>query len=322
MDLTIIIVTWNTKDLLLECLDSVYRCIEDLDFRVVVVDNASVDGSAEAVREHFPQAELIVNEENRGFIKANNQVLPSVSSRYVALLNSDTKLIKGAMETLVDFMDQHPRVGMAAPQYLNADGSKQNSFENFPGLASELLNKSLLKILFPQKYPSKRKTYDTPLAVDSVVGACMTVRTEALERVGYMDEDYFFFLDDTDWSHRMWQAGYEVFYVPQAQIYHVGGAATKKKIPIQTWIEYYRSMYIFFRKNKNFCSWLLFRLFRPVKLGINLLATSLFLILTLGTNQRVRDKWRVYFWLCLWHIRLCPNDMGLQKANKTTKVKK
>ncbi len=320
MDLTIIIVTWNTRDLLLECLDSVYKYIEGLDYKVFVVDNASDDGSAEAVRKNFPQAELIVNKENLGFIKANNLVLPFVSSRYAALLNSDTKLIPGAIESLVSFMDQNPNVGMAAPQYLNADGSKQNSFENFPSLASELLNKSLLKILFPQRYPSKRKEYHAPLAVDSVVGACMMVRTEAMKRVGYLDEDYFFFLDDTDWSHRMWRAGYEVFYVPQAQIYHVGGAATKKKIPVQTWIEYYRSMYIFFRKNKNFFSWLLFRLFRPVKLGINFLLTSAALILTLGKNKRLRDKWSVYFWLCLWHIRLCPNHMGLQKgANKGKK---
>ncbi len=316
MDLTIVIVTWNTRDLLLECLTSVYSCIENLDYKVYVVDNASVDGTAEAVRREFPQVELIVNQENRGFIKANNQVLPHVTSRYAALLNSDTRLIKGAIETLIGFMDEHPRVGMTVPQYLNNDGSKQNSFENLPSLSSELLNKSLLKILFPHKYPSKRKTFTVPLEVESVVGACMMVRTETMNKVGYLDEDYFFFLDDTDWCHRMWKAGYEVYYVPQAQIYHVGGAATKKKIPVQTWIEYYRSMYIFFRKNKNFLSWLLFRIFRPVKVGINLLLNSAAMILTLGLKKRIRDKWAVYFWLCVWHIKLCPDDMGLQKANK------
>lgn len=276
-----------------------------------MVDNASTDGSAEAVRQNFPQVKLIVNQNNEGFARANNQVLPRVSSRYALLLNSDTEVVKDAIEALVTFMDHNQTAGVAAPQYLNQDGSKQNSFENFPGLMSELLNKSLLKIIFPQKYPSKRNDYQDPLEVDSVIGAGMMVRTEAMKKVGYLDEDYFFFLEETDWCYRMRQADYGVFHVPQAQIYHLQGAS-KKKAPALAWIEYYRSCYLFFKKNKKFLSWLIFRIFRPVKLGINFLLTSLAVALTLGKNQGLRDKWTVYFWLCLWHIKLCPNNMGLQ----------
>jgi len=311
MDLTIIIVNWNTRELLGKCLDSLYSCIDNLRYDVYVVDNASSDGSAESVRENFPQVKLIANRENRGFARANNQVLHHVTSRYALLLNSDTEVLNGAIEALVTFMDQHQNAAVAAPQYLNLDGSKQNSFENFPGLISELLNKSLLKIIFPKKYPSKRKVYHEPLAVDSVIGACMMVRTEAMKKVGCLDEDYFFFLEETDWCYRMCQAGYGVYHVPQVSIYHIQGAS-KEKVPALAWIEYYRSSYLFFKKNKNGLSWLVFRVFRPVKLGINLLLTSLALLLTLGRDERLRRKWSTYFHLSLWHIKLCPDNMGLQ----------
>lgn len=314
MDLTILIVNWNTRQLVLECLDSVYRNIDQdiLTYEVWVVDNASADGSVEAIRQYFPQTRRIVNEQNKGFAKANNQVLPFVASRYVLLLNSDTQVKHGAIEKLIAFMDHHPKAGIVAPQFLNHDGSKQNSFDNFPGLFSELFNKSLLKILCPGKYPSKRQEFHRPLAVDSVIGACMLVRTEAMEKVGYLDEDYFFFLEETDWCFRMWQAGYGVYHIPQAQIYHLQGAS-KKKAPTQAWIEYYRSSYLFFKKNKGVLPWLFFRLFRPVKLALNLFLTCLGLLLTFGTSQRFQRKLSMYWQLFLWHVKLCPDSMGLKR---------
>ena len=311
MDLTVVIVNWNTRELLCNCLDSLYNGIKDIRFEVFVVDNASADGSADAVRQRFPRVNLIENDLNQGFARANNQVLKNVDSRYALLLNSDTEIIPGAIESLVTFMDQHPAAGVAAPQYLNPDGSKQNSFENFPGLVSELLNKSLLKLLFPQKYPSKRKTYHAPLAVDSVIGACMMVRTEAMQKVGWLDEDYFFFLEETDWCYRMHRAGYGVYHIPQVRIYHIQGAS-KEKVPALAWIEYYRSSYLFFRKNRSGLSWLTLRVFRPVKLAVNFLLASLAVMLTLGRHARSKRKWGIYARLCLWHIRLCPDYMGLQ----------
>ena len=311
MDLTIVIVNWNTRELLCNCLESVYTGIKGIRFEVFVVDNASADGSVAAVRQRFPRTRLIENSQNRGFARANNQVLTNIASRYALLLNSDTEIIPGAIECLVTFMDQHPNAAVAAPQYLNPDGSKQNSFENFPGLVSELLNKSLLKIIFPQKYPSKRKTYHAPLAVDSVIGACMMVRTDAMQKVGCLDEDYFFFLEETDWCYRMRRAGYGVYHIPQARIYHIQGAS-KEKVPALAWIEYYRSSYLFFRKNRSRLTWLVFRIFRPVKLGINFFLASLAVMVTLGQHARSRRKWGIYARLCLWHIMLCPDHMGLQ----------
>lgn len=309
--MTIIIVNWNTRELLCACLESVFRCIRNVRYDVFVVDNASEDGSVDAVRHGFPRVNLVANSQNEGFARANNQVLRRVDSRYALLLNSDTELIPGAVEALVTFMDQHPTAGAAAPQYLNPDGSKQNSFENFPGLTSELLNKSLLKILFPQKYPSKRKTYHAPLAVDSVIGACMMVRTKVMEKVGCLDEDYFFFLEETDWCYRMRRAGYGVYHIPRARIYHIQGAS-KEKVPALAWIEYYRSSYLFFKKNRSRFSWLIFRIFRPLKLAVNFLLASLSVMLTLGQHSRSKRKWHIYFRLCLWHIRLCPDDAGLR----------
>lgn len=311
LDLTIVIVNWNTRELLRRCLGSVFNGIRALRYEVFVVDNASGDGSADMVRRDFAAVKLMVNPENRGFARANNQVLAQVSSRYALLLNSDTEIIPGAIETLVSFMDQHPAAGVAAPQYLNPDGSKQNSFENFPGLVSELLNKSLLKILFPGRYPNKRKDYSEPLAVDSVIGAAMMVRTKAMQQVGCLDEDYFFFLEETDWCFRMRRAGYGVYHVPGARIYHVQGAS-KEKAPDLAWIEYYRSSYLFFKKNRSRPVWLTLRLFRPLKLGVNFLLTSLVVALTLGLDRRSRRKWKIYSRLCLWHLKFCPDGMGLR----------
>lgn len=311
LDLTIVIVNWNTRDLLCNCLDSVFKAIKGLRFEVFVVDNASADGSVSAVRQRFPRVKLIENNRNLGFARANNQVLKDIDSRYALLLNSDTEIIPGAVECLVTFLDQHPAAGVAAPQYLNPDGSKQNSFENFPGLVSELLNKSLLKMLFPQKYPSKRKTYHAPLAVDSVIGACMMVRAEAMEKVGCLDEDYFFFLEETDWCYRMRKAGYGVYHIPQARIYHIQGAS-KEKAPALAWIEYYRSSYLFFRKNRSYFSWMMLRVFRPVKLVVNFLLATLAMTLTFGRNERARRKWSTYLQLCRWHLKLCPDNMGLR----------
>ena len=180
VDLSIVIVTWNAREVLLPAIESIYRELKGISYEVIVSDNDSGDGSADAVEAEFPEVRVIRNPRNLGFAGGNNVALREAQGRIVALLNSDTLTHAGAFERMVAYLDAHPEVGACGPQLLNPDGSKQNCFHNFPSLATELLNLSLLKILFPRKYPSKRQTYTVPIEVDAVLGACMLVRREVL----------------------------------------------------------------------------------------------------------------------------------------------
>jgi len=151
MDLSIIIVNWNTKGPLLRCLESVFEHSGGLTFDVTVVDNGSWDGSVEAVRKKYPRVTIIANSSNLGFSRANNQAINSTSGRYCLFLNSDAELTSLALKIMVEFMENNPSVGIAGAKLLNRDGSMQNSFDNIPTLKTEFLNKSLLRAILDRK---------------------------------------------------------------------------------------------------------------------------------------------------------------------------
>lgn len=194
MDISLVIVNWNTKVLLLDCLAAIYNTVKNVSMEIWVVDNASSDGSVEAVKQFYPDVKIIQNSKNLGFAAANNKAFKRMRGRYAVLLNTDAILLKRAVKTLYNFMEKTPEAGMSCGQLLNPDGSKQNSIANFPGLFSLLLNETLLRILFPKRYPSKRKEYKNPIEVESCIGACLMVRKKTMDHVGFLDESYFFFL--------------------------------------------------------------------------------------------------------------------------------
>ena len=229
VDISFIIVNWNTRDSLINCLNSIYKTVKDVDYKICVVDNNSTDGSQEATRKHFPEVNLIENKTNTGFAHANNQALKIMQGRFAVLLNSDTILQEEAIKNLLTFMNDFPEAGIAGVQLLNDDGSKQNSIDNFPSIETEIFNKSILRLLFPNKYPSKGGNYTSPIEVDSVIGACMMVRKEAMDEVGVFDEDYFIFLEETDWCFRMHEKGWKVYHVPDARVIHSSGYSKKKR---------------------------------------------------------------------------------------------
>jgi len=313
MDVSIIVVNWNTRELLLNCLSSACATTAGLDIEIFVVDNGSEDGSSGAVRQAFPGATIIQNTVNRGFAQANNQALARATGRYVLLLNSDAVLTEGSLQGLVSFLDRTPDAGIAACQYIDIDGSRQNSFDNFPTLATELFNKSILKALFPARYPGKRRHYREPLAVDSVIGACMLVRAEAVRQVGRLDEDYFFFLEETDWCFRMQRAGWRVYHLPHIKVYHLQGKS-KEKSPVKAWIEYYRSLYLFFKKNRSASSYAVLRTGKVLKLILNVLLVSLGIICTLGVNKGFVRHFHIYAGILLWHLKGCPKEEGLSAS--------
>lgn len=312
VDISFIIVNWNTRDILINCLHSIYHTVKDIDFEICVVDNNSHDGSQEAVRKHFPDITLIENRSNTGFAYANNQALRIMEGRFAVLLNSDTVLQEGAIKSLLSFMKESSETGLAGVQLLNEDGSKQNSIDNFPALETELLNKSILRLLFPSKYPSKIRNYDKPREVNSVIGACIMARKEAIDEVGILDDDYFFFLEETDWCFRMHRKGWKVHHVPGVKVLHLAGHS-KKKVPWQAQIEYYRSLYLFFRKNRSFGSYIILRVLKPLKVFISLSLIFPGNLILLFQNERQRRKLVRYYKLFMWHLLFCPDNMGIRK---------
>ena len=314
MDISFVIVNWNTRTLLLNCLTSIRDTVQGFTYEVFVVDNGSADGSQQAVREQFgAMVQLIENAENRGFARANNQAIKRATGRYVILLNSDTVLRENTVSGLVQFLDDNPDTAMAGPRMVGADGKAHNSFDNFPTLATELLNKSLLRLFFPARYAGKAAQAAEPFEVDSLIGACIAIRFTAIRRVGMFDEDYFFFLEETDWCLRMRRAGFRIHHLPQVEIVHVQGQS-KKLRPALSWIEYYRSLYLFFKKNRHASTYYTLRVCRFVKLLVNLVLTVLGLCLTFGARPRYREKTVVYSRLLWWHLCLCPADVGLRKT--------
>ena len=304
MDLSIIIVTWNTKDLLQKCLDSIYKTIHDITFEVIVIDNASEDDTVVMLRGNFPHITLLKNSQNLGFGAANNQGLQIMRGRYALLLNSDTVLTIHAVEELFTFMETHPEAAMACGQLLNADGSKQNSMASFPSLLTLMTNMPLLEYLFPKRYPSKRYNYEKPIEVDSGIGACLLVRKKAIDEVGMFDERYFFFFEETDWAYQMKKAGWKIFHIPTAFIYHFQGQSIGRNV--RSRIEFYRSRYLFFRKWHRHAYYLLISSVIFSRLLVNWLLTSAGNLLTLGFHRGIRAKWIVYSRLIFWHFH--PED--------------
>jgi hypothetical protein len=303
LDISVIVVSFNTRGLVLDCLASVFETIKDISFEVWLVDNNSTDGTVGAVQKVYPAVVIIENEENLGFAAANNQALRQMNGRYALLLNSDTVLTKGAVRQLYEFMEHTPEAGMACGQLLNQDGSKQNSIANFPSLFTLLANETALRILMPDKFPSKRRDYPSPIEVNSGIGACLMVRRKAIDDVGFFDERYFFFFEETDWAYRMKRNKWAVYFVPSARIYHAQGKTVGSGVNSR--IMFYRSRYLFFKKWHRYSYPLLYSIVF-LRLLVNALLSFIGLLFTLGFKESIRRKLIIYARLVIWHLKGCP----------------
>ncbi len=250
VNLSVIIVNWNTRDLLAQCLNSVYATGAGLDFEIIIVDNASSDDSVAMVEERFPGVRLVVNQENVGFARANNQALAMSKGQYALLLNSDALATPGAVQALLGLADAEPRAGIVGAQLLNTDGSFQASHTPFPNLWQEFLILSGIgRMRYGYWHPSRGPEEDRgPQVVDYVQGACLLVRREAFEKVGGLDEGYFMYAEEVDWCYSMREKGWQVWYQPAAKIIHHGGGSSKQRWT-QREGDLYCSRVRFFRKH-------------------------------------------------------------------------
>jgi len=255
MDLSVIIVNWNTKKLLDRCLTSIFKFTSALDFEVSVVDNGSEDGSQALVKQKFPQVKLIPNKDNLGFTKANNQGIKIAKGEYVLLLNSDTYLIENSLKKLVDNAKNLDNLGALGPQLLNEDQTIQQSAGFFPHLPQVLYWMCFLDdlpggIILKPYHIDHDSFYQKDRQVDWVTGAAILVPRRVIGKIGGLDENIFMYGEEVDWCYRIKQQKFKVFYSPATKIIHIGRGSTGK-ISKNAILGEYKGIKYFYRKHRS-----------------------------------------------------------------------
>ena len=254
MRLSVVFLSYNTRDLTEQALRTVIDAAEGMEVEIFVVDNASHDGSADMVAEKFPDVKLLRNEENVGFAAGNNVALQQVVGEYVLIINTDTIVRRDTLRALAGFLDEHPEVGACGCKILDPDGTLQfDSRRGFPTPLAAFCKMSGLSRLFPNHpvISQYHMTYLDPektAEVEVLSGSCMMVRKSAMDQVGLLDEDYFMYGEDIDWCYRIHKAGWKIFYVPTTEIIHFRGESGRR-VPLRILYRKSQAMSIFVNKH-------------------------------------------------------------------------
>ena len=287
--LSVVIVNYNVKYYLEQCLESVRRASQGLQVEVFVVDNLSTDGSVPYLRERFPEVTFIENNENVGFARANNQAIRQSRGEYVLLLNPDTILCEDTLRRFVDFMDAHPEAGAAGAYMLHADGTfAPESRRGLPTPFVAFCKMSGLTRLFPKsrlfgRYYMGYLDVNEVNRIEAISGACMVLRREALDRVGLLDEDFFMYGEDIDLSYRILQGGYHNYFLPVRMLHYKGESTVKNSYRYV--YTFYQAMRLFFRKHYSHYSWV-------ISLPINLAIWASSFMTYVANRLRYRKKRR------------------------------
>jgi GT2 family glycosyltransferase len=263
VDVSVVIVNWNTRDLLRQTLTTLHQETAGIDFETIVVDNGSTDGSAEMVSREWAGVHLISSPVNLGFAGGNNLGFRQSRGRYILLLNSDTIVLSSTLPVMTAFLDEHPEAGCVGCRHLNDDRTLQRSMDTFPSLMNDFLSYTelhRLKIFRPYLLRNFAwwSDHDVTREIDWVNGACMMVRYEILEQIGGLDEGFFIYAEEIDWCYRIRQAGWKIYFTPESEIIHLGGKAMDR-VPDRRIILKYTGQYRFYSKHYPFRKRLLFR---------------------------------------------------------------
>lgn len=275
IDVSVSIANFNQGALLERCLRSIFENSEGTSLEVFVVDNASKDGSVDMVREKFPNIVLIVNEQNKGYAFANNQAIERSEGRYVLVLNNDTIVLPSALPKMVEFMDEHPSVGLLGPRVLNPDGTLQRSCSNLPNFWRLTCRAFYIDKLFPGNRVTGNLfmsywEYDSIREVGMVSGCCMLVRRDTIGQVGLMDERFFFYAEETDWCYRIRKKGWQIYFIPGAEIIHYGGRSTGD-VTGEMHTQYFRSRLQYYEKHYGHLGYLIARLLSILQVSLRLM---------------------------------------------------
>jgi len=275
LDLSIIIVSWNVENYLRKCLHSIFANGKDLRFEVIVIDNASQDNSVEMVRKEFLDVNIITNQKNRGFNAANNQGILVAKGRNILLLNPDTIIPdKDLLKGMVDVLDQNTKIGAVGPKVVSADGKaiQLACARSDTNLWTVFSDRIVEKKIYNSKW-LREKYYHTPRHVSTLSGSCMMFKKEVVDKIGFMDEQFFMFLDDVDYCKRIRDAGWKVHYMPTLEIIHFGGESSGQNLERVT-MEMHRSLKRYFQKHFGMVTVLLLDLTMWLKFSPTLLKLS------------------------------------------------
>ena len=267
MDLSIIIVNWNSADFLRKCLESIFRSTQGLSVEVIVVDNASFDSSAAMINDGFPCVRYIQSNENLGFARANNLGTEASTGRILFFLNPDTEMRGNALGEMVQAMDRLPQAGAVGALLFNADGTVQTScIQSLPTIFNQAVDSEALRNRFPRSslwgIAPLLDCLKTPQPVQMISGAALMVRRETFERVGHFTSSYFMYGEDADLCFKINQAGYRLFFIPTAEIVHYGGQSTKSKESSFSILAMQKSLALYFGNTSGKATATLFRLTR------------------------------------------------------------
>ncbi len=293
---SVIIVNWNARAYLEQCLESLSESACCHPMEVIVVDNASSDGSTEAVVRRFPYVHLLRNSENVGFARGNNLGIAASTGRYLCLVNSDVRLLPGCIDRLIEYCENHPEVGMVGPKAFNADGTVQRTCRGTPGLWNMLCRALALDRLFPSctvftGYQLRHWDQGCLRPVDILGGWFWLVRRQAVKQVGLLDEDFFMYAEDMDWCKRFRQQGWQLVFVPSAQAIHYGGGSSSNA-PIRFQIELYRGDLQYWVKHRSRLAVIGFFLICCLHLLSRVIGHSLIFIIYSGQRAGVAEKVR------------------------------
>lgn len=299
---SVIVVNYNGGAFMTPCLESIPAGTE-----TILVDNGSSDGSSDAAAARWPSIVLLKNPGNYGFARAVNRGMAVAKGKYLCLLNTDARLSPDTLAILADYLDKHPDAGMVTAQLYRENGKKRHSFAEYPSLAGAFINKSLLRLVAPGKFPSKNQDVKEPREVDTLIGACMMLRREVVRQIGPLDEGYFLFLEETDWCLRAQRAGWKMVLVPDAKAVHILGL-TRQLVRVRARIEYTRSLFRYFRRVLP-ASYPFLRLLFPVRSLVE------FAFQTLGVFlPKVRKRWQETGAVLGWQLCGSPRRWGLSGA--------
>ena len=299
MKLSIIIVSWNVMEELVGSLRSIRENRPSAEFEIIVVDNASSDGTVDSIKQHFPDVTIISNKENRGFAAGNNQGIKKARGQYLLFLNPDTIVHPLSLDVLMNFMDGNSDAGACGPKLLNDDSTTQPSTRRFPTFRGALYRHTAFRFLwiFRSEYEKllmKDFDYDREMDVDEVTGAALMVRRSVMDRVGCMDEDFFMYYEEVDLCYRIKQASWRTVFVPEAVITHLGGRSASQ-ISVMNHVLMLTSLLTFFRKHRGKLTTGVFScVFKPAVILGNVcniaVGTVTYIFATVTLNKRIRAK--------------------------------
>jgi len=256
IDISVVVVGWNARHYLELCLESLAKAPPRRSMEVLLVDNASTDGSVEMIEARFPWVKLIKSSENLGFAKGNNVAIRQCQGRYIALVNPDVIVFPGCLDALADFLDKNPKVGNVGPRVFNPDMSQQSTCRRFPTLWNNFTSATALATTFTKSriFAGEHMwwfAHDRTIAVDVIVGCFSFIRHETLDEVGLLDEGLFMYGDDVDWCKRCWNAGWQVYFYPGARAIHDRGKITAP-YPVRFAVAQQKSVLHYWSKHHSF----------------------------------------------------------------------